>query len=252
MVAMTSRRPAAPRALARTTAGAAPVARPEAAVGGSSVDVLARESAPTAAPADDAPARPRARQTVRVRRSPRGSSRPDRGAASSRPDRRPRAARTARDEAEEDRPPRTITMRTLVLALVLLVAFIVLAPTARAFIVQTEHQRRVQAEQAAVSAEVERLESQLERWTDISYIQAQARERLGFVMPGETPYRVIDPETVPVEDGAEFEDLQAAVNTAPQVPWYLTLSESVEEAGALPEDEPTYTLPEPAPSATQP
>jgi cell division protein FtsB len=134
-------------------------------------------------------------------------------------------------------------MRTMVLALVVLVAFIVLTPTARAFIAQTEQQRRVEAEHAAVEVDVERLEGELGRWADPSYVQAQARQRLAWVMPGEVPFRVVDPETVPVADGGGYANLEESVQSAPQVPWYLTLRESVVEAGRPTGEEEAATVP---------
>lgn len=117
----------------------------------------------------------------------------------------------------------------------LLVAFVVLAPTLRAFVTQSEQQRRVDAEYAAVQADVERLERDLARWNDPAYVQAQARERLSFVMPGEVAYRVIDPQTVvPEEDaGAGYVGLVEPEATGPAVPWYLTVWDSVVEAGAV-------------------
>jgi cell division protein FtsB len=126
-----------------------------------------------------------------------------------------------------------ITVRTLALGLVLLVAFIVVAPTLRAYLTQREQFRRLNAELATVEADVEYLDAELRRWTDPGYVQAQARERLSFVMPGEVAFRVVDPQTVIGEDAAVdgLEGLTEAVGTAPAVPWYLTLWDSVVEAG---------------------
>ena len=125
------------------------------------------------------------------------------------------------------------------LGLVLLVAFIVLAPTMRAYLTQSEQRRAVEAEYAAASARVEDLQRELGRWQDPAFIQAQARERLAYVMPGEVPYRVIDPQTVPSDEGDDATDLtglEAAVMPGPQVPWYLTVWDSVVESG-VPESE---------------
>lgn len=232
---MTSRRPIVPRALARpsttTTTPSSAAAADD--------DAGRPEPDPAAPiPAEPAPASPRT-WSARPRRtaSARPASRPDR-TSPTRPERRPRAPRPVAAEAAP-RPPRTITVRTLVLSLVLLVAFIVLAPTLRAYLTQSEQRRAVEAEYAATSARVEELQRELGRWQDPAFIQAQARERLAFVMPGEVPYRVIDPQTVPSEDGEDEPDLtglEAAVKPGPQVPWYLTVWDSVVESG-VPESE---------------
>lgn len=259
---MSSRRPVAPRSLARpaTPVPPAPAEAPAPAAAHTAVDVLDRTSAAESSTAGSGTARSGTARSGTAARSAkpatsrrvrfRTSSRPDRGSAPARPDRRGRSPRPGREEPEEERPPRTVTMRSLVLALVILVAFIVLAPTARAFIVQTEHLRRVTAESAAVEAQVSSLEDQLRRWSDVSYVKAQARERLGFVLPGETPYRVVDPQTVVGDDGEPYTDLEASTSTAPQVPWYLTLRDSVAEAGQEPGDEPDYRTADPAATPT--
>lgn len=259
---MSSRRPVAPRSLARPATPVPPASAeaPAPAAAHTAVDVLDRTSVAESSTAGSGTARSGTARSGTAARSAkpatsrrvrfRTSSRPDRGSAPARPDRRGRSPRPGREEPEEERPPRTVTMRSLVLALVILVAFIVLAPTARAFIVQTEHLRRVTAESAAVEAQVSSLEDQLRRWSDVSYVKAQARERLGFVLPGETPYRVVDPQTVVGDDGEPYTDLEASTSTAPQVPWYLTLRDSVAEAGQEPGDEPDYRTADPAATPT--
>jgi hypothetical protein len=58
-----------------------------------------------------------------------------------------------------------------------------------------DQQREIIGTKAAVAAqeaEIARLQDQLLRWQDPAYIRAQARDRLGWVMPGEVGYRVID------------------------------------------------------------
>lgn len=50
-------------------------------------------------------------------------------------------------------------------------------------------------------------------------MQAQARDRLGYVMPGETPYVVVDPETVTGgESPAEAEAAERAAARAAATP----------------------------------
>src|SRR5688500_10682310 len=49
----------------------------------------------------------------------------------------------------------------------------------------------LEAQNRQTSAEIEDLEDQQRRWSDPAYIRQQARERFGWVMPGEIGYRVI-------------------------------------------------------------
>ena len=128
-------------------------------------------------------------------------------------------------------PAPTLTLRSMGLFIVILVAFIVLAPTLRHAVEQQEQLRRVTADVAAAEERTAELEAQLLRWQDEDFVKAQARDRLGFVMPGERTYRVIDPHTVlgeaePSEEGDDR--VLPAVNDAP---WYLQIWESVEVAG---------------------
>jgi hypothetical protein len=77
---------------------------------------------------------------------------------------------------------------------------------------------------------VDDLQGQVARWNDPAYVIAQARDRLIYVLPGETPYRVVDPEFVP-EPSAPAADAPAKA-TEPVRPWFATLWSSIERAGA--------------------
>nr|WP_244924766.1 septum formation initiator family protein [Bifidobacterium mongoliense] len=67
------------------------------------------------------------------------------------------------------------------------------------------------------------LENDISRWDDKSYVTAQARDRLGFVFPGEVAVRVEHPEAVTgqehVNDKAESQG-----STHSPLPWYSELS----------------------------
>jgi cell division protein FtsB len=53
---------------------------------------------------------------------------------------------------------------------------------------------RLRAASAATQARVDALEAQKKRWADPAFVQAQARERLHFVLPGETAFVVLQPD----------------------------------------------------------
>lgn len=74
----------------------------------------------------------------------------------------------------------------------LILAVVVLAPTMRVYIAQQQHIADLSAAVEAKKAAVGDLESERARWDDPSYIRAQARARLYYVMPGEISYLVID------------------------------------------------------------
>lgn len=125
----------------------------------------------------------------------------------------------------------------MVLGVVLLVAFTVLFPTVRAYLAQRAEIDALDAAVIAAEQEEERLQAELDRWDDDAYVATQARERLSYVRPGETAYRVIDPEVVvePVVEGSATADGTVQGPTLPSdggvAPWYTTVWESVQIAG---------------------
>jgi cell division protein FtsB len=131
-----------------------------------------------------------------------------------------------------------VTVRSLVIAVIVLLAVVLLLPTVRAYVNQTGELRALQAEVAAAEAERDALEIELGRWDDEAYVVAQARDRLSFVMPGERAWRVIDPETV-VDDldpdtGRKVTDGPVGIDGTQGVPWYTSLWHSVQLAGEQP------------------
>jgi cell division protein FtsB len=156
--------------------------------------------------------------------------------------------------------PRLFTVRALVLFVVLLVAFVLLFPTVRAHLGQQAENRELAREVASARERTEDLEGELERWDDPAYVAAQARERLAFVRPGETAYRVVDPEVVPDPTAPAIPDAGTGPTLVPQgstAPWYGTVWESVRvagEAAVAPEPEPPVPAPlgEPGPDGQPP
>jgi cell division protein FtsB len=130
-----------------------------------------------------------------------------------------------------------VTVRTLVLSVVGLLALVLLLPTVRAYVNQTGELRELQRELAEAEATHDGLEAELDRWEDPAYVESEARDRLNFVMPGEQPWRVLDPETV-VDDidpqtGREITD-GPVQGYDDGVPWYEAIWTSVQVAGEQP------------------
>src|SRR5699024_966088 len=61
-------------------------------------------------------------------------------------------------ERDDGKPPRQITVRTLVLAVVLLMAFVLVTPTLRAYVRQQEELRELKTELTEAQEESEKLE----------------------------------------------------------------------------------------------
>ena len=130
---------------------------------------------------------------------------------------------------------RILSVRAIVLGVVLLAGFTLLFPTVRAYLGQRAELDALAGQVAQAEQDERDLARELDRWEDPAYVAAQARERLSYVLPGETAYRVIDPEVVvePEEDPAT-----PAAEAGPSLPtggavnpWYATVWESLEVAG---------------------
>lgn len=96
------------------------------------------------------------------------------------------------------------------------------------------------AEIAMREATIEELTDTEARWEDPAFVEAQARQRFGWVMPGEVGYRVI---------GADGEVQGEAPSLAEppdpeQQSWYDALWGSTREAG-VPPDSSTTPRPDP-------
>ncbi len=138
----------------------------------------------------------------------------------------------------------------MVLGVVGLLAFVLVYPTLHSYLAEKAAVDALQAKVTAAQKENDDLGADLARWNDPAYITAQARERLSFVMPGETAWRVVDPETVPGEAPAAVV-APGAAPAGPAAPWYVRVWRSVEGADQASTDS-TGTSPSTAPTATAP
>ncbi len=120
------------------------------------------------------------------------------------------------------------TTRAIALAVVLLVLTISYASSLRVYIHQRQDIARTEQQIIASQQRIERLSSEISRWNDPNYVKTQARDRLGWVLPGETGYRVVGPDGKPVTGGTELAAGPSAAT--PRKIWYASLWGSVETA----------------------
>ena len=123
-------------------------------------------------------------------------------------------------------PERVLPPRVVTLAVVCLLAFVVVFTSLRAYLSQQAQYDAVVAKIKEASDTSTALENELAQWKDDTYVRAQVRERLGYVMPGDTSYVVVGADTVkqPSAGGEATQGSQDA-------PWYQTLRESSQAAG---------------------
>lgn len=117
---------------------------------------------------------------------------------------------------------------TVTVFLLIVSALVVLAPSLRVLVEQqqeiAELERRV-AEQQAV---VDDLQTDIDRWQDPAFIEAQARDRLLYVYPGDITYLVIDDgQTLETADGLPVSDeIQST-----RIDWTRAVLSSIVTAG---------------------
>jgi len=116
--------------------------------------------------------------------------------------------------------------RAAILAVVVCVLTLTIAGPVRTYFAQrTEMKQLVEAE-AQLRSQIADLEQQKLKLGDPVYIAAQARERLGFVMPGDIPYQVQLP---PGAEPVEAPGVDPAKPPSGQ-PWYTSLWHTIADA----------------------
>ena len=97
-----------------------------------------------------------------------------------------------------------------------------------------EQRADIQATKAEIVMKKQQIQAskdQIARWDDPAYVKQQAKERFGWVTPGEVGYRVIG------SDGTVKGDvptLDAPPTAATRTEWYAKLWGSVKESGKTP------------------
>lgn len=132
----------------------------------------------------------------------------------------------------------------MVLLLVLAVLAVSYASSMRAYITQRSHIQDLKEAIAERETNINALEREKRRWEDPAYVRAQARERFGYLLPGETGYQVLDARGRPLQSQAELTDPDDVVKVVPTA-WWVDAWDSVELAGHPPrpgEDEATRLI----------
>ena len=126
--------------------------------------------------------------------------------------------------------------RAAILAVVVCVLTLTIAGPVRTYFSQRTEQQQLASAESQLRSQIANLEQQKSKLADPAYIAAQARERLGFVMPGDTPYQVqlpagaLAPTAAPAPPPTAHSDQ----------PWYTALWHTIA-------DEPHGVTPEVAP-----
>lgn len=124
---------------------------------------------------------------------------------------------------------------TVTVFLLIVGALIVLAPSLRILVEQQQEIAALEQRVAEQQAVVDELQTDIDRWQDPAYIEAQARDRLLYVYPGDITYLVVD-------DGMTIDETDTTVSTEIQttrIDWTRALLSSIVTAGLtdLPADQ---------------
>ncbi|MEJ3403731.1 septum formation initiator family protein [Rathayibacter sp. YIM 133350] len=164
------------------------------------------------------------------------------------------------DDARRTRPPLAQTaggwvrgMRfsgfTLIMLALAIFAVIVIAPSVQSWLAQRQQISALQSTVNEQKVTVQKLTDERERWNDATFITTQARERLGYVLPGEVSFLVINdlPGLAAAEEPAPVSDTVQSTSTN----WMRSLFASTMAAGLAPAapaaPAPAAPTPEPTP-----
>lgn len=143
--------------------------------------------------------------------------------------------------------------RAAIMAGLVCVLTLTIAGPVRTYFAQRTEMKQLAASEASLRDQIAELEGQKAKLADPVYIAAQARERLGFVKPGDIPYQVQLPPGSEVPSAASPQQ-QLANNGDP---WYTALWHTIADTphgppAAAPEQAPEPGAPVPPPNPAEP
>ncbi len=95
---------------------------------------------------------------------------------------------------------------------------LLILPYFQKWLVQRSEIESAKAQLSQSRSEVSALKQQKARWADDEYVKAQARQRLHYVLPGETGFVVLQPKKATTKPSDP--SVQAAAVPAGNRPWY--------------------------------
>ncbi|MFI7414931.1 septum formation initiator family protein [Streptomyces sp. NPDC049627] len=133
------------------------------------------------------------------------------------------AARVYRSQTKRQARRSRLTGRAALLALVVCSMVVALAYPIRQYVSQRADIADLQRQKEEAAQRVEQLRDLKARWQDDAYAEQQIRQRLHYVMPGETGYIMVDPDAA--------KQARADVDAADR-PWYSNIWDGVDKADA--------------------
>jgi cell division protein FtsB len=122
----------------------------------------------------------------------------------------------------------TLTARAAILVLALASVIVAIAVPFKIWLGQRSDIASLQTQTSQTEQRLTKLNVQDKRWQQPSYVEAQARKRLHYVLPGHTGHIVLGRSPHVAKDAA------AAHAKATTVPWNEQFWQSVQTAGTAP------------------
>ncbi|MEU9730497.1 septum formation initiator family protein [Streptomyces sp. NPDC048002] len=133
------------------------------------------------------------------------------------------AARVYRSQTRRQARRSRLTGRAALLALVVCSLVVALAYPIRQYVAQRAEIADLERQKRQARERVEELRDLKARWQDDAYAEQRIRDRLHYVMPGETGFVVVDPDAAK----QARTDLGAADR-----PWYANVWDGVDKSDA--------------------
>ncbi|MFT8856770.1 FtsB family cell division protein [Bifidobacterium aquikefiri] len=114
--------------------------------------------------------------------------------------------------------------------IIILLGTVELVSTFHTYAINLSELNGLRKQEASLVAQKKDLENQISRWNDKAYVTAQARERLGFVFPGEEAVRVLHPEDVTGTKTNKNAKQEDSSSDAATLPWYSELAYAFNKA----------------------
>jgi cell division protein FtsB len=133
----------------------------------------------------------------------------------------------------------------------LVLGVLVIAPTLKIYLQQQQQISDLSKANNEQSTKINALDKAKARWSDPSYIRAQARDRLLYVMPGETAYLIID-DRPQSQKNADKQTVSTTIQKT-KTDWMGSLLSSVMSAGLSDQTAKQLTAPQtstPTPTPT--
>ncbi len=123
-----------------------------------------------------------------------------------------------------------LTRRALAVLSVLVILALSYANSLRIYLDQQRDLGVAQQQIAERTGRISQLEDELSRWKDPAFVKAQARDRLGWLLPGDTGYKVIGPDGKPLGTGVVLDSRTELPPGEHSEMWFDRLWGSVETA----------------------